>query len=118
MARDVGPNYGRASWSAQRNSKRWISGRCCRSRRLPFDSLAGRNGMTNLLRILGMLELASLVYAQPMQPSAATLAMQLGSGFESKFAQVNGTRLHYVRGGHGPAIILLHGFPEDWYEFR
>lgn len=74
--------------------------------------------MTNLLRIVGILGLASLVYAQPMQPSAATLAIKLGSGFESKFAQVNGTQLHYVRGGTGPAIILLHGFPEDWYEFR
>jgi pimeloyl-ACP methyl ester carboxylesterase len=53
-----------------------------------------------------------------MEPSAAPLAMELGSGFESKFAQVNGTRLYYVRGGNGPAVILLHGFPEDWYEFR
>lgn len=59
-----------------------------------------------------------LAYAQPMQPTVAPLPMQVGSGFESKFAQVNGTRLHYVRGGSGPAIILLHGFPEDWYEFR
>src|SRR5215472_3971130 len=23
-----------------------------------------------------------------------------------------------MRGGSGPALILLHGFPEDWYEFR
>jgi pimeloyl-ACP methyl ester carboxylesterase len=23
-----------------------------------------------------------------------------------------------VGGGSGPALILLHGFPEDWYEFR
>jgi pimeloyl-ACP methyl ester carboxylesterase len=31
---------------------------------------------------------------------------------------VNGTSLHYVRGGKGPAVILLHGFPEDWVEYR
>jgi hypothetical protein len=37
----------------------------------------------------------------------------LGSGFVSDTAQVNGATLHYVRGGVGPAIILLHGFPED-----
>ncbi|MGI8959090.1 MAG: alpha/beta fold hydrolase [Bryobacteraceae bacterium] len=60
----------------------------------------------------------ALAYAQPMQPNAATLAEQLGSGFESKLAQVNGTQLHYVRGGSGPAVVMLHGFPEDWYEFR
>ncbi len=74
--------------------------------------------MTDVLSIVAILGLASPVYAQPMQPNTATLARQLGSGFESKFADVNGTRLHYVRGGNGPAIILLHGFPEDWYEFR
>jgi pimeloyl-ACP methyl ester carboxylesterase len=31
---------------------------------------------------------------------------------------VNGTVLHYVRGGKGPALILIHGFPEDWYEYH
>jgi pimeloyl-ACP methyl ester carboxylesterase len=74
--------------------------------------------MINLLRIVGILGFVSLGYAQPTQPSASTLPEQLGSGFESKFAHVNGTQLHYVRGGSGPAVILLHGFPEDWYEFR
>ena len=74
--------------------------------------------MINLLRIVGILGFVSLGYAQPMQLSASTLPEQLGSGFESKFAHVNGTQLHYVRGGSGPAVVLLHGFPEDWYEFR
>jgi pimeloyl-ACP methyl ester carboxylesterase len=40
------------------------------------------------------------------------------AGFESKFANVNGVRIHYVTGGHGPALILLHGWPETWYEWR
>jgi len=43
---------------------------------------------------------------------------ELGGGFRSGFADVNGTRLHYVRGGDGPAVLLLHGFPEDWFAFR
>ena len=42
----------------------------------------------------------------------------LGPGFVSDTAQVNGTTLHYVRGGTGPAVILLHGFPEDWYAYH
>jgi pimeloyl-ACP methyl ester carboxylesterase len=42
----------------------------------------------------------------------------LGGGFVSDTAQVNGTTLHCVRGGVGPAVILLHGFPEDWYEYH
>jgi pimeloyl-ACP methyl ester carboxylesterase len=74
--------------------------------------------MIDLLRLVGIFGLASLAYAQAAPPSAVNLAAQLGSGFESEFAQVNGTRLHYVRGGSGPALVLLHGFPEDWYEFR
>jgi hypothetical protein len=27
---------------------------------------------------------------------------------------VNGTTLHYVSGGQGPALLLIHGFPENW----
>jgi pimeloyl-ACP methyl ester carboxylesterase len=46
------------------------------------------------------------------------LVANLGKGFISSKAKVNGTTLHYVRGGTGPAVILLHGFPEDWYEFH
>ena len=74
--------------------------------------------MEQRLRTIGMLGVTLLVYAHAMRANDVNLEKQLGSGFESKFANVNGTRLHYVRGGHGPALILLHGFPEDWYEFR
>jgi hypothetical protein len=42
----------------------------------------------------------------------------LGSGYVSDSARVNGATLHYVRGGVGPGVILLHGFPEDWYAYR
>jgi pimeloyl-ACP methyl ester carboxylesterase len=51
------------------------------------------------------------------QPPDPALAM-LGGGFVSSTAQVNGTTLHYVRGGTGPAVMLLHGFPEDWYAYH
>jgi pimeloyl-ACP methyl ester carboxylesterase len=43
---------------------------------------------------------------------------ELGDAFESGTRSVNGTTLHYVRGGSGRAIILLHGFPQDWSVFR
>jgi pimeloyl-ACP methyl ester carboxylesterase len=33
-------------------------------------------------------------------------------------ASVNGIQLHYVIGGHGPPIVLLHGWPETWYEWH
>src|SRR6476660_1534422 len=28
---------------------------------------------------------------------------------------VNGIKLHYVIGGHGDPVVLLHGWPETWY---
>jgi pimeloyl-ACP methyl ester carboxylesterase len=34
------------------------------------------------------------------------------AGFTSKDASVDGLKLHYTMGGHGPAVILLHGFAE------
>jgi pimeloyl-ACP methyl ester carboxylesterase len=34
------------------------------------------------------------------------------------YANVNGTRLHYVRAGSGPLIMFLHGFPQGWFIFR
>jgi pimeloyl-ACP methyl ester carboxylesterase len=39
-------------------------------------------------------------------------------GFEHRVAEANGVRLHYVTGGKGPAVVLLHGFPETWYAWR
>ncbi|HVR27012.1 MAG TPA: alpha/beta hydrolase [Candidatus Polarisedimenticolia bacterium] len=51
---------------------------------------------------------------QRIDPGLATL----GGEFVSDTAQVNGTMLHYVRGGTGSAVILLHGFPEDWYAYH
>jgi epoxide hydrolase 4 len=32
--------------------------------------------------------------------------------------QGHGVELHVVRSGDGPAVILLHGFPEFWYSWR
>lgn len=31
---------------------------------------------------------------------------------------INGVRLHYVTGGKGPKLVLLHGLPASWYEWR
>jgi pimeloyl-ACP methyl ester carboxylesterase len=45
-------------------------------------------------------------------------ATGLGNAFSSEIATVNGIKLHYVRGGKGPAVILIHGFPEDWFEYH
>ncbi|MEH1099615.1 alpha/beta fold hydrolase [Micromonospora sp. CPCC 205561] len=54
----------------------------------------------------------------PAAPSAAALAASLPGGFASRYAEVNGVRLHYVAGGRGEPLFLLHGWPETWWEYH
>jgi pimeloyl-ACP methyl ester carboxylesterase len=35
-----------------------------------------------------------------------------------KFVETNGIRMHIAEQGHGPLVILCHGFPELWYSWR
>ncbi len=52
------------------------------------------------------------------QGRTSPIATGLDKEFLSETATVNGTTLHYIRGGRGPAVILIHGFPQDWFEYR
>ncbi|MFJ4205609.1 alpha/beta fold hydrolase [Streptomyces sviceus] len=38
--------------------------------------------------------------------------------FTSRLVEVNGLRLHAVSGGHGPALLLIGGWPQTWYAWR
>src|ERR671931_153272 len=38
--------------------------------------------------------------------------------FSHHTASVNGIQIHYVIGGQGEPVVLLHGWPETWYEWR
>jgi len=50
-----------------------------------------------------------LLLAGSTLPAAAD---SLPAGFTEAFAEVNGTRIHYVMGGHGSPVVLLHGYAE------
>ncbi len=39
----------------------------------------------------------------------------LPPGFTSSTAEVNGVTIHYVMGGSGEPLILVHGWPQTWY---
>jgi pimeloyl-ACP methyl ester carboxylesterase len=39
-------------------------------------------------------------------------------GFEHRYVDTNGIKLHVVVGGSGPLIVLLHGWPEHWATWR
>ncbi|SMF94852.1 Pimeloyl-ACP methyl ester carboxylesterase [Methylomagnum ishizawai] len=45
-------------------------------------------------------------------------ANPLPKGAKSGFAQVNGIQMHYVKMGKGPLLLLLHGWPQTWYEWH
>ena len=51
--------------------------------------------------------------AQPPYPQS-----QPPVGFQSKYAEVDGFRMHYLVGGKGSPVVMIHGFPENWTEWR
>jgi pimeloyl-ACP methyl ester carboxylesterase len=44
--------------------------------------------------------------------------VKISDNFQSKYAEVNGIRLHYVSKGEGKLIMFVHGFPEFWAEWE
>lgn len=38
--------------------------------------------------------------------------------FKSRYVEANGVRQHVVIGGDGPPLLLIHGWPENWYAWR
>jgi pimeloyl-ACP methyl ester carboxylesterase len=43
---------------------------------------------------------------------------EIPAGFVEKTVEVNGVTLNYAIGGTGPAVVLLHGYPQTWYMWR
>ena len=39
-------------------------------------------------------------------------------GLRHGYADLPGSRLHYVEAGEGPLVVLLHGFPDFWFSWR
>ncbi|MDN3222217.1 alpha/beta fold hydrolase [Pseudomonas nunensis] len=39
-------------------------------------------------------------------------------GFTGGYEKVDGVNLHFVRGGKGPLVLLVHGFGQTWYEWN
>ncbi|GAA3165521.1 alpha/beta fold hydrolase [Nonomuraea roseoviolacea] len=40
---------------------------------------------------------------------------RFGKTFRHAFADVDGVRMHYVTGGSGTPVVLIHGWPQTWY---
>jgi hypothetical protein len=80
--------------------------------------------------LIGMGTQYQFTYAQQQQPNAnltSTEKQHLLDGisfqidnvtFTHHMATVNGIQMHYVTGGKGDPVVLLHGYPQSWYEWR
>ncbi len=49
-----------------------------------------------------------------MNAAADSASSELREGY----AEIGDQRLHYVKAGEGPLVVLLHGFPEFWFGWR
>jgi pimeloyl-ACP methyl ester carboxylesterase len=58
----------------------------------------------------------------PEGPGSVTGAPNLPAGFTdtftSQYIDTGDVRLHAVIGGDGPPLLLVHGWPENWYAWR
>jgi hypothetical protein len=58
----------------------------------------------------------------PEGPGSVSSAPNLPSGFTdtftSRYIDTAEVRLHAVIGGEGPPLLLVHGWPQTWYQWR
>jgi pimeloyl-ACP methyl ester carboxylesterase len=98
----------------------------------------GSAGMTLLAAHLGMtgsararttttskeilMSSSSASQATPEGPGSVSGAPNLPAGFTdtftSQYIDTGELRLHAVIGGEGPPLLLVHGWPENWYAWR
>ncbi|MFJ6657111.1 alpha/beta fold hydrolase [Streptomyces sp. NPDC091377] len=88
-------------------------------RPLPRRPRSAYTAATVLLTVL--LTIAAAGCATPTDDPAPSYAAatqddpRFKSTFRHEFADVDGVRMHYVKGGSGPPVVLLHGWPQTWY---
>ncbi|MFY9665876.1 MAG: alpha/beta hydrolase [Candidatus Cybelea sp.] len=57
--------------------------------------------------------LLAAVFATAASGSAAAFPVDFGPGFTTRSVTVDGATISMTVGGHGPAVVLLHGYAED-----
>ncbi|MEV5842765.1 alpha/beta hydrolase [Streptomyces sp. NPDC051985] len=63
---------------------------------------------------LGATTLTASASAKPASPAGE----RMPAGFSEHKTRVAGTGIDYVIGGHGPTLVLIHGYPQTWYEWH
>jgi pimeloyl-ACP methyl ester carboxylesterase len=69
--------------------------------------------MNTLSKIIGrLMQAAAFLVIAPVPAYAAENTAAVPSSPQSLYATANAVKLHYLRAGSGPAVILLHGYAE------
>jgi len=80
------------------------------SQRLSKTTKLFKASTVALVIVTGLL----LLIGSPLQAIAGPVPV----GFAERFAKVNGVRLHYLIGGKGSPVVLMHGYAETGYMWR
>lgn len=84
---------------------------------------------TSIGAALGLAAFAQTATAQPAAQASRPQGLGAVSGapylpagfretFTSRYVNAGGLRMHVVIGGKGPPLLLVHGWPQTWYQFR
>ena len=69
-----------------------------------------------------LMSTSSASQSTPEGPGSVSGAPNLPAGFTdtftSRYIDTGELRLHAVIGGEGPPLLLVHGWPENWYAWR
>jgi pimeloyl-ACP methyl ester carboxylesterase len=83
-----------------------------------------RYASVSLVVVLGVFGTVAAVDALPAQAAHSKAGQSLLpagprlAGFRQGMVAVTGDTIHYVIGGSGPALVLLHGWPMTWWEWH
>ena len=77
-----------------------------------------RHGAAAGLALMCSGVLAATSFAATRPPDAPHLPPGFSKTFTSQFVNAGGLRQHVVIGGDGPPLLLVHGWPENWYQYR
>jgi pimeloyl-ACP methyl ester carboxylesterase len=77
-----------------------------------------RRGAAVGLALMGSGVLAAPGVAATRPPDAPHLPAGFSKKFTSRFVNAGGLRQHIVIGGDGPPLLLVHGWPQNWYQYR
>jgi pimeloyl-ACP methyl ester carboxylesterase len=70
------------------------------------------------MTIVRKLTITAALLAVVFSVSCVAFAQATSAAIASRFADVEGIKLHYLTAGHGPAVILLHGYTQTSLMWR